>query len=108
MAKKIDYSKLNFSNKEISTEEALKYVDPFFTEEELVDMVCETLDDLNIPYENTPGEFIIGEDMFKPKHDHAYIYGKRINCAEENTISKERLEEIKRDMKKYFEGDLFE
>lgn len=27
--------------------------------------------------------------------NHAYIYGKRINGAKENTISRERLDEIK-------------
>ena len=32
---KLDFSKLNFSGKFISTEEALKDVEPFFTEEEL-------------------------------------------------------------------------
>lgn len=47
-------------------------------------------------------------DHIAPKPAHAYIYGKRINDAEENTISKERLAEIKRDLNKYFEGDLFE
>ena len=35
---------------------------------------------------------------FNMKTAHAYIFGKRINDAEENTLSKERLEEIKRDL----------
>ena len=35
---------------------------------------------------------------FNVKPTHAYIYGKRINNAKENTLSKEKLEEIKRDL----------
>lgn len=40
---------------------------------------------------------------FNVKPTHAYIYGKRINCAKENTISKERLEKIKEEVSKYFQ-----
>ena len=46
------------------------------------------------------------EELFDHRPAHAYIYGKRINDAEENTISKERLEEIKRYLNKYFEGGI--
>lgn len=45
------------------------------------------------------------EELFEPRPAHAYIYGKRINDTEENTLSKERLEEIKREIRKYFQEE---
>ena len=44
------------------------------------------------------------ETVFEPKPAHAYIVGKRKQVAEDNTISAEKLEEIKEYMRKYFGG----
>ena len=44
----------------------------------------------------------IEDTKLKTRPTHAYIYGKRKDVAE-NTLSKERLEEIKEEVSKYFQ-----
>ena len=51
-------------------------------EEEILQLVKETLDELDIPYENKPGKFVLGEDMFENRDEEGSL---RINTTVKET-----------------------